>query len=133
MRAIIIQKPFPPRLPELRNLGTVLRILLAVNGLALVVAFDREARWEAFSASWFDTTAIVEPHLLASLLLLYTLAPWLERMPYRTGVIAILALNLVIDFHQFTIEDAADNFIGLHPLRAIGFRLGSHIRERMVD
>ncbi len=94
MRAIINQKPYPPRLPELRNLGTVLRILLAVNGLALVATFVRETRWETFAAAWLDTTALVEPHLLASLLLLYGLAPWLERMPYRTGVIAILALNL---------------------------------------
>jgi two-component system sensor histidine kinase AlgZ len=94
MRAIINQKPYPPRLPELRNLGTVLRILLAVNGLALVVAFDREPSWEAFSRVWLDTSAIVEPHVLANLLLLYVLAPWLERMPYRTGVIVILALNL---------------------------------------
>ena len=94
MRAIINQKPFPPRLPDLRNLGTVLRILLAVNGLALVAALIRETRWEAVSTAWFDTTAIVEPHLLASLLLLYALAPWLERVPYRTGVIMILALTL---------------------------------------
>ncbi len=94
MRAIINQKPFPPRLPELRNLGTVLRILLAVNGFALVAALVREPRWEAFSAAWLDTTGIVEPHLLANLLLLYALAPWLERMPYRTGVIMILALTL---------------------------------------
>ena len=94
MRAIINQKPYPPRLPELRNLGTVLRILLAVNGLALVVVFVREPRWETFSTAWFDTTAIVEPHLLVNMLLLYALAPWLERMPYRTGVGAILALIL---------------------------------------
>jgi two-component system sensor histidine kinase AlgZ len=94
MRAIINQKPVPPRLPEIRNLGTVLRILLAVNGLALVAAFIREPRLEAFSAAWLDTAAIVEPHLLMSLLLLYVLAPWLERLPYRTGVIAILALTL---------------------------------------
>jgi two-component system sensor histidine kinase AlgZ len=94
MRAIINQNPFPARLPDLRNLGTVLRILLAVNGLALVAALVRETRWEAFSATWFGMTAIVEPHLLANLLLLYALAPWLERMPYRTGVIMILALTL---------------------------------------
>ena len=75
MRAIINQKPFPPRLPELRNLGTVLRVLLAVNGLALVVAMDRAPSLEAFSRVWLDTTAIVEPHLLANLLLLYALAP----------------------------------------------------------
>jgi len=67
MRAIINQKPPLPRLPELRNLGTVLRILLAVNGLALVVAFDREPRFEGFSAAWLDTTSIVEPHLLAKM------------------------------------------------------------------
>jgi two-component system sensor histidine kinase AlgZ len=94
MRAIINQKPFPPRLPDLRNLGTVLRILLAVNGFALVAALVREPRWEAFSAAWLDTTGIVEPHLLANLLLLYVLAPWLERVPYRTGVILIFALTL---------------------------------------
>jgi two-component system sensor histidine kinase AlgZ len=94
MRAIINQKPFPPRLPDLRNLGTVLRILLAVNGFALVAALVREPRWEAFSAAWLDTTGIVEPHLLANLLLLYVLAPWLERIPYRTGVIMIFAVTL---------------------------------------
>jgi two-component system sensor histidine kinase AlgZ len=94
MRAIIDQKPVSPQLPELRNLGTVLRILLAVNGLALVAVFIREPRWEALSAAWLDTAAIVEPRLLASLLLLYALAPWLERQPYRTGAIAILALTL---------------------------------------
>lgn len=94
MRAIINQKPVSPQLPELRNLGTVLRILLAVNGLALVAVFVREPRWEALSAAWLDTAAIVQPQLLASLLLLYMLAPWLERLPYRTGAIAILALTL---------------------------------------
>lgn len=94
MRPIINQKPYPARLPDLRNLGTVLRILLAVNGLALVAALIRETRWEAVSAAWFDITAVVEPHLLASVLLLYALAPWLERMPYRTGVIMILALTM---------------------------------------
>ena len=96
MRAIINQKLDLPRLPELRNLGTVLRILLAVNGLALVAVFVREPRWEALSGAWLDTAGMVEPQLLASLLLLYALAPWLERMPYRTGAVTILALTLVV-------------------------------------
>jgi two-component system, LytTR family, sensor histidine kinase AlgZ len=96
MRAIINQKPDLPRLPELRNLGTVLRILLAVNGLALVAVFVREPRWEALPGAWFDAAAIVEPHLLMSLLLLYALAPWLETMPYRMGAVVILALTLAV-------------------------------------
>jgi hypothetical protein len=59
MRAIINQKANPPSLPELRNLGTVLRVLLAVNGVALVMVFAREARWEALSEAWLETAAIV--------------------------------------------------------------------------
>ena len=98
MRAIINQKDDSPRLPELRNLGTVLRILLAVNALAMIVVFIREPRWEALPRAWFDVAAVVEPHLLASLLLLYALAPWLERLPYRTGAIVILALALAVTF-----------------------------------
>jgi two-component system sensor histidine kinase AlgZ len=96
MRAIINQKTNPPCLPELRNLGTVLRILLAVNGAALVAVFAGEPRWEALSGAWLETAAIVEPHLLVSVLLLYVLAPWLERLPYQTGAIAVLGLTLMV-------------------------------------
>ena len=81
MRAIINQKSNPACLPELRNLGTVLRILLAVNGVALVAVFAREPHWEALSGAWLETAAIVEPHLLLCVLLLYALAPWLEPLP----------------------------------------------------
>lgn len=96
MRAIINQKPSLARLPELRNLGTVLRIVLAVNGLALVAVFVREPRWEALYGAWLDTAAFVEPHLITDLALLYALAPWLESMPFRTGVFVILALVLAM-------------------------------------
>jgi len=142
MRAIINQKPFPPRLPELRNLGTVLRILLAVNGLALVAAFVRESRWEAFSTAWFDTTAIVEPHLLVSLLLLYALAPRLERMPYRMGVISILALTLTTTIALDAVLAALGADIGsngalrhaVFSLLATGLLLGYfHLRTKALS
>jgi len=94
MRAIINQKTNPPGLPELRNLGTLLRVLLAVNGAAVVTVFAREARWEALSDAWIETAAFVEPHLLLCVFLLYLLAPWLERLPYRTGAMAIMGLVL---------------------------------------
>jgi two-component system sensor histidine kinase AlgZ len=96
MRAIINQKSAPLLLPELRNLGTVLRILLAVNGAALAVVFARETHWEALSTAWLETAAILEPHLLACVLVLYVLAPWLERLPYQTAAIAILGLVLIL-------------------------------------
>src|SRR6266581_459582 len=57
MRAIINQKTGRPGLPELRNLGTVLRILLAVNGAAVVAVFARESRWEALADACRDASA----------------------------------------------------------------------------
>jgi len=94
MRPIINQKNQPPGLPELRNLGTLLRILLAVNAAAVVTVFAREPRWEALSQAWIETAAFVEPHLLLCVFLLYAFAPWLERMPYRTGAMSIIGLTL---------------------------------------
>jgi two-component system sensor histidine kinase AlgZ len=92
MRASINQKPFPLRLPELRNLGTVLRILLAVNGLAFLVVLVREARWARLPSAWLEMAAVLEPPLLLTILLLYSVAPWLERLPYRLAAPSILAL-----------------------------------------
>jgi len=94
MRSIINQNQVPLALPELRNLGTILRILLAVNALILIAAVVGETRWGAISDAWMQATAIVEPQLLLTLLMLYIAAPWLERLPYRTGAAAILALTL---------------------------------------
>ena len=94
MRSIINQNQVPLALPELRNLGTILRILLAVNALVLVAAVVGETRWGAISDAWMQATAIVEPQLLLTLLILYVAAPWLERLPYRTGAAAILTLTL---------------------------------------
>jgi len=92
MRASINQKPFPLRLPELRNLGTVLRILLAVNAAAFLAALASEPRWARVPAAFLEIAAVVEPPLLLSLLVLYSLAPWLERLPYRLAALAIMAV-----------------------------------------
>src|SRR5205823_14778090 len=94
MRAIINQKANPPGLPEVRNLGTLLRILLAVNRVAAVTVFARESRWEALSDAWFEPSAFAAPHLLLCVFLVYVLAPWIDRLPSRTGAIALMGLLL---------------------------------------
>ena len=96
MRASINQNPFPLRLPELRNLGTVLRILLAVNGLAFLAVLVRETRWARLPSAWLEMAAALEPPLLLSFLVLYSLAPRLERLPYRLAVASILALVVAV-------------------------------------
>jgi len=96
MRPSINQNAVRLSLPELRNLGTILRILLAVNALVLVAAIVRETRWASISATWLEMMSVVEPQLLLQLLVLYVVAPQLERMPYRSGAVVVMLLTLAV-------------------------------------
>lgn len=83
-------------LPDLRNLGTILRVLFAVNGGALIVAFAREQRGNALFEEWIALTSYVEPYLLAELAVLAMLAPRLVRLPYKYGVAAIVVITIAV-------------------------------------
>ena len=83
-------------LPDLRNLGTILRVLFAVNGAALVVAFAREQRGNALVDEWIALTSYVEPYLLAELAVLALLSSRLVRLPYKYGVAAIALVTVAI-------------------------------------
>jgi len=96
MRTSINQNRIPLALPELRNLGTILRILLLVNAMVMIAAIVREERWIGFSDAWVQMSATVEPHLLFELLILYVLAPWLEGAPYPIGAGSVLGLTLAV-------------------------------------
>jgi two-component system sensor histidine kinase AlgZ len=96
MQGIIRQKPELPALPDLRNLGTILRILIAVNGAALVIAFARAARPGLALGEWVGVTAFVEPHLLMELAVLWLLQPVLARLVPSLAVALIAALTIVI-------------------------------------
>jgi two-component system, LytTR family, sensor histidine kinase AlgZ len=96
MRTSINQNRIPLSLPELRNLGTILRILLLVNAIVMIAAFVREEHGPAISDAWVQMSAAVEPHLLLELLILYLLAPWLERAPYTVGAASVLAVTLAV-------------------------------------
>lgn len=96
MRPIINQNSDPLALPDLRNLGTILRILLAVNAMVFVAAVAGELQWITISDAWMQMSSMVEPQLLVELLILYAIARWLERLEYRTGVITILVLTCVV-------------------------------------
>ena len=85
MAAIIRQNPNRPALPDFRNLGTVLRILVAVNLGAAVVAFARAPHLSAVLPGWVEATAVVEPYLLLVLAVLWALSPWLSRLPFGVG------------------------------------------------
>jgi two-component system sensor histidine kinase AlgZ len=96
MAAIIRQNPTLPALPDFRNLGTMLRVLVAVNALAAVAALVRVSRWDAWMIEWLDVIAVLEPYLLAELALLFALQPWLARQSYAVGAAAVVASTVAV-------------------------------------
>jgi two-component system sensor histidine kinase AlgZ len=105
MRSIIRHNGDPPALPDLRNLGTTLRILLAVNGAAVIAAVLREPRWEVLPEAIVQTVGAAQPPLLLALALLWAAAPWLARQPYRTASFLIAALAVVATLVAFVMVD----------------------------
>ena len=96
MHGIIKQAPASPALPDVRNLGTILRVLLAVNGATLLVALAREPRIGALPTEWATLTGFVEPHLFAELAILWLVAPLLARTSFRVGVGIITAVTCAL-------------------------------------
>ena len=95
MRPIIRQNPDLPALPDFRNLGTILRILVAVNGAAVIAAVVQAPRLELWPSQWLDNVSVLEPQLMLELALLYGLSPWLARQPYATAAWLIAAITVV--------------------------------------
>jgi two-component system sensor histidine kinase AlgZ len=94
---IINQNPaYPSALPNFRNLGVMLRILLAVNAMSAVAALLKAGGAGFFWRELTDISSVVQPILLASLLALYAANPWLARLPYRWGVAAVMGAELAL-------------------------------------
>jgi two-component system sensor histidine kinase AlgZ len=123
MQGIIKQPSELPALPDLRNLGSILRILLAVNGATLLAALVREPRIALLPAEWASLTGYVEPHLFAELAVLWLVQPWLARASFRTGVALITAVTCALAFGANAL---APRLAGEAPgslLRHLGFAL----------
>jgi|KBSSwiStaDraftv2_1062776.scaffolds.fasta_scaffold28751_5 two-component system sensor histidine kinase AlgZ len=96
MQPIIRQKTLGLELPDLRNLGTILRIVLAVNAMTAVAAVVREPQAELWTAQWLDMTAVVEPHLIVELAILYAISPWLARQTALLAAMVIAAITVIV-------------------------------------
>ncbi|WP_298603374.1 sensor histidine kinase [Zoogloea sp.] len=78
-------------LPDFRNLGVVLRILLLVNGLAVVAVLLRNADVRLLGGELLDMAMRVEFPLILSVALLFLLQPWLAGLPAVVGGLAVAA------------------------------------------
>jgi len=114
-----------PALPDLRNLGTILRMLLAVNGATLLVALAREPRIGMLAAEWATLTGFVEPQLFAELVVLWLLQPWLARMRYRTGVAVVTVVTSAIAVGMFALVPRFAGDVPASLARSIAFALAA--------
>ncbi len=92
----INQNLSPKLLPNFLNLGTVLRIVLLVNGIALLGALSQSTSFAAMRNEFLQESAMLQPVLLGSLLLLYTLNTILLRVAYWQGVLAVTAVVVAV-------------------------------------
>lgn len=99
--ASIRQKPSPQGLPDFRNIGVVLRVLLIVNALAGVTLLARNRGLSALTREVIELAPLVEPPLIFSLFALYLLQPMLRRLPVRLSlalvVLLVVALSVVLN------------------------------------
>jgi two-component system sensor histidine kinase AlgZ len=94
MQPIIRQDTIRLEFPDFRNLGTILRVVLAVNAMTIVAALVKEPQVELWIAQWIDMTATVEPYLIVELAILYALAPWLFRQTASMSAFVIAAVTV---------------------------------------
>ena len=81
-----------PGLPDFRNLGVMLRVLLVVNLLALLTVALRADDAGRLAADLALMAGRVELPLLLAVLLLYLLGPALRRLRARAGQAAVFAV-----------------------------------------
>lgn len=97
----INQNNTPKLLPDFRNLGTVLRIVLLVNGIALLGVASQAGSWADLQNGLLQSSVLLQPVLLTSLLLLNALNPVLLKVPYWLGALAVTGvvttITLVLD------------------------------------
>src|SRR5512135_2337537 len=79
-------------LPNFRNMGTVLRIVVLVNAILLFVALTQASSLSDFVHQALYGSALLQPVLLAGLLTLYVLDPILGQLSYKRSAAVIVSI-----------------------------------------
>jgi len=92
----IIQNANTGALPNFRNLGILLRIVVIVAGMCLAAALVSAEELRDWLEELIAVSALVQPILLLSLLLLAAADPWLHRLRYPQAIAALIAIELAV-------------------------------------
>jgi two-component system sensor histidine kinase AlgZ len=98
--ASINQNAYTSALPDFRNLGILLRILVIVNLAAIGAAVVRAPTLALAWKELVEISAVVQPILIVTLLVLVALATFLRRLPFALGAVAVgaIALGIAVGF-----------------------------------
>jgi two-component system sensor histidine kinase AlgZ len=94
--ASINQNPAATLLPNFRNLGVMLRVLVIVTALTVVAAMLKSSNWNSLLQQWVGIAAVVQPIAILSLVLLGAANSWLHKIEYRSAVVLIVLAELAI-------------------------------------
>jgi two-component system sensor histidine kinase AlgZ len=83
-------------LPNFRNLGILLRILVIVDGMCLAAAVLKTNEPLALTEELINLSALVQPILILSLLILAAANNGLHRLRYASALAALLAIELAV-------------------------------------
>ena len=92
----INQNPVATLLPNFRNLGVMLRVLVIVTALTVVAAILRATDLGSLLQQWVGIAAVVQPIAILSLLLLGAANSRLHKIEYRSAVALIVLAELAI-------------------------------------
>lgn len=93
---IINQNSYSVCLPDFRNLGVMLRMLLLINAMAFTAAIIKAPNNELIIPQFGEISAVLQPILILSLLILYLASGLLSRLTYRQGLISVFIIELVV-------------------------------------
>ena len=82
-------------IPDFRNFGVMLRVLLGVNALALAGALVQSSSVGDWVGRFISMAAWVQPLLLLNLLLLALAAPVLAKMTVRSAQVVVVSFSAV--------------------------------------
>lgn len=96
MAPSIRHKPLSAALPDFRNLGVWLRILIGINLLGLLWVLARNSDWRLLSDEFIDAALWLEPPLFVLLPLFHLLNDRLAALPQRSGRVVVTVMVMLV-------------------------------------
>jgi len=141
MARSINQNAYAGALPNFRNLGIMLRVLVIVNVAAAAAAIVKSPVLLAAWWQFIESSALVEPLLILSLLVLAALSNVLRRIPYWAAAMVVLAVELVLATALYLAgrillgdePSALERYWALVALTTFALLAYFHLRERALS